>query len=210
MFLVRSATLDDVDAIQQLYKCVARTTKGGIAREEDEIPREYVLNNVTSALTRGGLCLVATRAPSATTTGVSVAQPMTAESTADPGWIVGEIHCYRAVPRVFSHVLGDLTVVVHPECQGHGLGRLLFDQVLGRVRSGMPDVMRVELIARESNRRAIGLYESLGFVREGRLERRIRDVDVVTSDDGILIDFYCPRLSLHLLGACDSKILGKQ
>ena len=35
--------------------------------------------------------------------------------------------------------------------------------------------MRVELISRESNLKAISLYESLGFTREGKLDRRIRN-----------------------------------
>jgi putative acetyltransferase len=41
----------------------------------------------------------------------------------------------------------------------------------------------VELIARESNARAIGLYESLGFRREGRLEGRVRRPDGVVEAD---------------------------
>jgi ribosomal protein S18 acetylase RimI-like enzyme len=35
----------------------------------------------------------------------------------------------------------------------------------------------VELIARESNAKAIAFYQSLGFVIEGRFERRIRNPD---------------------------------
>ena len=39
------------------------------------------------------------------------------------------------------------------------------------------DIHRIELMARESNGRAISLYRSLGFRIEGRLEGRIRGTD---------------------------------
>jgi len=40
-----------------------------------------------------------------------------------------------------------------------------------------PDIQRVELISRESNRKAILFYESLGFRQEGEFVSRIRNVD---------------------------------
>jgi ribosomal protein S18 acetylase RimI-like enzyme len=39
------------------------------------------------------------------------------------------------------------------------------------------DILRVELIARESNQRAIEFYRTLGFVEEGRFGNRIRNID---------------------------------
>lgn len=64
-----------------------------------------------------------------------------------------------------------------PEAQGSGVGRRLFEEFLAEVRTNRPEVLRVELIARESNARAIAFYESLGFRREGRMEGRIRNLD---------------------------------
>lgn len=46
-----------------------------------------------------------------------------------------------------------------------------------------PDILRVELIARESNRKAIEFYEKLGFVIEGRFAGRIRSVGGGLEDD---------------------------
>jgi ribosomal protein S18 acetylase RimI-like enzyme len=41
------------------------------------------------------------------------------------------------------------------------------------VKNNRPDILRIELISRESNLKAIAFYESLGFHREGKLEKRI-------------------------------------
>jgi putative acetyltransferase len=71
-------------------------------------------------------------------------------------------------------VLGNLTVAVSPAAQGRGIGRRLFERLLTEVRLHWPHIQRVELVTQESNQRAQRLYESLGFVREGRMERRIR------------------------------------
>jgi putative acetyltransferase len=87
---------------------------------------------------------------------------------------------------VFGHVLGDLTVAVASECQGQGIGRALFEALLAAVQRERPGVERVELFVRETNVRAIRLYESLGFVREGELRRRVRSVDGGRESDLIM------------------------
>ena len=93
------------------------------------------------------------------------------------GAVVGEIHAYPPPVRAFAHVFGDLTVAVAPAWQGRGVGRALFGALLAAVQAEYPHVRRVELLARESNARAIGLYESVGFRREGRLAGRVRGAD---------------------------------
>ena len=91
--------------------------------------------------------------------------------------IIAEIHAYSPGLYCFSHVLSDLTVVVDPCTQGTGVGRLLFERFLRVVTEDRPDISRVELIARESNQKAIKFYESLGFCQEGILVSRIKNVD---------------------------------
>jgi len=91
--------------------------------------------------------------------------------------LVAELHGYRSELRIFAHVLGELTVAVHPAAQGQGLGRQLFVRLLDIVTHEHPGISRIELIAQESNHRALRLYEGLGFRREGRLEGRIRNPD---------------------------------
>jgi putative acetyltransferase len=143
-----------------LYRAVA-APPGGLARDSDEISAEYV-GAFLEKSGKSGVALVA----------------------AAPGsGLAGELHCYPPGPRAFAHVFGELTVAVHPEWQGRGVGRGLFAALLDEVARHRPEITRVELLARESNTRAIGLYESLGFRREGRLEGRVRRPDGVIEAD---------------------------
>lgn len=150
--IVDSAGEDDFEAIIALYQRVA-AVEGGLARGSDEIDDRYVRNFMLKSA-QSGIEIVARKGDS----------------------IIGEIHAFALGPRAFSHVLGELTIAVDPGSQGTGVGRLIFSELIRRVTESRPDILRVELIARESNLRAIAFYESLGFVKEGRFEGRIKSV----------------------------------
>lgn len=151
---IRSSQVSDVDGIVALYKAVGKAG-GGLARTPDEVTRAYVGDFLHAAL-NGGVALVATD---------------------DAGAVIGEIHTRPLGPRAFAHVLGDLTIAIHPQWQGRGVGRRIFSHLLAIVETQMPHVLRVELKSRESNARAILMYESLGFRKEGRMDNRIRLAD---------------------------------
>jgi putative acetyltransferase len=151
--LIRPTGPGDADAIYELYRAVA-AQPGGLARHQDEITRDYVTDFLSRAEDHG-LSLVA----------VTVAEG-----------VIGEIHAFSRPLRAFAHVLGDLTVAVHPQAQARGAGRALFSRFLADVQARFEQVLRVELLARESNAHAIRFYESLGFRREGRLDARVRGV----------------------------------
>jgi ribosomal protein S18 acetylase RimI-like enzyme len=152
----RTAQIEDWPKIKKLHLEVAKQ-KTGIARWEDEITDEYVKHFMTKALD-GGLMII-------------VQHPQ------DPEQIIGEIHASRSKVRVFTHLMTDLTIAVHPMFQGKKIGRTLFTIFLEEIATNHPDIGRVELFTRESNARAIGLYQSLGFSIEGRLEMRIKTPD---------------------------------
>jgi putative acetyltransferase len=99
------------------------------------------------------------------------------------GQLLAEIHAYKSRLFCFAHVLSELTIAAAPKAQGRGVGRFLLQQFMEHIRLNMPDVLRVELIARESNRKAIGFYESLGFRQEGCFNHRIRNVDGTLESD---------------------------
>lgn len=149
--VVCRAELSDFHALKVLYQHVARTV-GGIARQADEITDEYVQRILSFSLQQG-IILVAKL-----------------DTT-----VIGSIHAYRLAPRCFSHVLGELTVAVHPEYQGRGVGRALFSKFLSIVEQEWPSIVRVELMVRESNTKAIALYQSLGFQKEGFLSKRLKN-----------------------------------
>ena len=149
---LREATASDLEQVLALYRRTA-LTPGGLARLEHEIDSEYVAVFMNKALDFG-VSLVA---------------------VADKR-IIGEIHAYKPGQECFAHVFSELTIAVDPLHQAKGVGRKLFEAFMRKVIA-RPDVLRVELIARESNQKAIRFYESLGFVQEGRLENRIRNLD---------------------------------
>jgi ribosomal protein S18 acetylase RimI-like enzyme len=151
---VRPTTDADLSAVVTLYRGVA-TIPGGLARLADEVTETWV-NEFLTRSRANGLSLVA---------------------EAESDRILGEIHAYSPGLYCFSHVLTGLTIAVAPAAQGQGVGRLLFETFMRNVIESRPDIQRVELISRESNRKAIRFYESLGFQREGELASRIRNVD---------------------------------
>jgi RimJ/RimL family protein N-acetyltransferase len=71
-----------------------------------------------------------------------------------------------------GHV-AQLTVVVHPGHTGKGHGRALMRHAITWTRQS-DQIEKIELRVRSTNARAIALYESLGFVREGVLRNRVK------------------------------------
>ncbi|MBH8567748.1 GNAT family N-acetyltransferase [Microvirga sp. STS02] len=155
---IRPSTPADAPAVRALYQRVARES-GGIARQADEVTDDYVQHFLHQAHAQG-VGLVAERG----------------------GQIIAEIHTYAAGLRIFAHVLGDLTVAVDASAQGAGVGRRLFESLLATVQTKFPQVSRVELTVRESNVRAIALYEKLGFRQEGRFEGRVAGMHGLEAD----------------------------
>ena len=153
---IRTAEINDLQKIKTLYQAVARHGNG-IARTEDEITDQYIENFITRSLD-GGLIIVA-------------------ENPSNPDELIGEIHAYKPGIEVFDHVLSEITIVVHPEFQSKKIGRTIFTIFLEEIGLNRHKIGRVELVARESNAKAIKLYQSLGFRIEGRLEMRIRTTD---------------------------------
>lgn len=154
MIYIRQAQPQDFYEIKRLYNDVA-SQEGGLVRECEEITAEYIEDFMAHSR-KSGIELVAVDNSS--------------------GDIVGELHAYQLGFKVFNHILGNLTIAVCPLFQGKGIGRSLFNEFFALIEKEKPEIVRVELIVRETNKRAIGLYESLGFQIEGKMECRIRGV----------------------------------
>ena len=152
----RTADIDDLQRLIKLYKAVARE-EGGIARLEHEVTEDYVKNFILKSLATGVIIV--------------------GENPDDPEELVAEVHGYKMGLSVFDHVLGDVTILVHPKFQGRKIGRTILTIFLEEIGRNRTDIGKVELIAREGNMKAIELYQSLGFRVEGRLEMRIKTPD---------------------------------
>lgn len=152
----RTAETSDIPKLIKLHKAVAKIP-GFIARSEDEITEEYVSDFVNKSLEAGVIVVC--------------------EHETNPDELIAEVHGYKNSVAIFNHVVGDVTFLVHPEFQGKGLGRTIFTIFLEEIALHRPDVGKVELYTGESNRRAISLYQSMGFMIEGRLEMRCKTPD---------------------------------
>jgi ribosomal protein S18 acetylase RimI-like enzyme len=152
-YRIYAATSDDFANIKTLYQSVARQG-GGIARTEDEITDDYIQHNLDTAIARG----------------ISYVAKVGEQ-------IVGEIHAYPPFPQIFAHILSDLTIAVHPDFQGTGIGRAIFKALLDEVKLHRSNILRVELFVRQSNLKAIAFYQSLGFEIEGHFQQRVRRPD---------------------------------
>ena len=161
---IRATTLADGPAILDLHLAAA-SRGGGLARQPDEMSLEPIEAALTKALASG-----------------------VALSAWLDGSVVGEIHAGRLGPRQFDNSLTDLTIAVHPDVQGRGIGGLLFEALFVEARK-LPGLTRVELFCREGNAHALRLYQRLGFVIEGRLVRRVVLADGTVEDDLAMAKF---------------------
>jgi ribosomal protein S18 acetylase RimI-like enzyme len=152
----RTAVIEDFAKIKALHLEVAKQ-KNGIARWEDEITDDYIRKFMERSL-ESGMMIVG-------------------EDPDVSDHIIAEIHATQPDIRVFRHLITDLTIAVHPKFQGKKIGRTLFTIFLEEIVTNRPDIGKVELVTRESNERAINLYQSLGFRIEGRMEMRIKTPD---------------------------------
>jgi RimJ/RimL family protein N-acetyltransferase len=98
------------------------------------------------------------------------------------GRVVGWCDIDRRGMEGFRHV-GRLGIGMLAEVRGRGLGRRLMQEAIEA--AGRQGMERIELEVFASNRRAIALYESLGFVHEG-LKRHARKLDGVYDDDVLM------------------------
>mgnify|MGYP000117205331 FL=1 len=148
-YRIRPSSLADEMGIHAVYRAAARQG-GGLLRREDEITNGYIRHNLENSL-RIGISFVA---------------------EADDGRILGEIHAWPSETRQLGHCLTNLTVAVDPAAQKRGIGRALFGRLIETAKSN-PGFRIIELYCREDNQRALDLYQSLGFVLEGRLKGRV-------------------------------------
>jgi ribosomal protein S18 acetylase RimI-like enzyme len=172
--VIRKAESNDADAIFQLYKEVAKFG-GGIARVEEEITNEYV-SGIFNHTKGSGIMLV----------GI---EPIS-------GNLIAEIHASKYGIQIFDHILTNLTLVVHPDFQGKGIGKQIFRAFLTDIEKERPDIGRVELESRSSNPSAIALYKSLGFVEEGRMKNKTKNKNG-SFQDSLLMAWMNPSFNDH-------------
>lgn len=102
------------------------------------------------------------------------------------GAVMGSATVRRMFPSRIRHV-AHLSVGVHPEFQGLGVGRALMEAIIAWAETGEGrGVTRLDLDVFAVNHRAVGLYRSLGFEIEGTRRDFVRFEDGTFSDDHVM------------------------
>lgn len=149
---VRAAQVEDAPLLAAAERETARTP-GLLRSTPDELRDEMFAARIEQLESPGkrGRYLVATDADGRIV-GHALLDPMSLSQCA---------HIFR------------LTIVVHPGHTDQGVGRLLMNALLAWARLNT-HVEKIELFVRATNARAVHLYQSCGFIEEGRLRRVIK------------------------------------
>jgi putative acetyltransferase len=156
MMFVRKGSFADKEALFNLYLDVSQT-QNGIARAPEEIDTLFIDDVFNHIIKKEGLLLIG--------------EERTTEK------VIAAIHANKYGIGVFDHVLTHLTILVHPDYQQQGLGTELFQKFLLEIEKHRPDIKRVELESRASNKKALRVYQKLGFKHEGILHQKTRNID---------------------------------
>lgn len=156
---VRDARVEDAAVLANAERTVA-SRPGYLASRPEEIDEQVIRTTIQTFIdTQEGKYLIAESA----------------------GQIVGHGLLTPMVLAATRHIV-RLTIVVHPACQGQGIGKSLLTHLIGWARA-QPRVRKIELNVRVTNTRAIGLYRSLGFEEQGHQRQRICVDDQTFLDD---------------------------
>lgn len=98
------------------------------------------------------------------------------------GRVLGWCNIGKMNRPLFDHV-GELGIGVVADFRGQGIGEALIRAALIKAKEN--GLKRVTLSVREPNKRAISLYEKVGFVREG-LHRKAVCLDGVYEDEVLM------------------------
>ncbi|MBW8846163.1 MAG: GNAT family N-acetyltransferase [Burkholderiales bacterium] len=99
--------------------------------------------------------------------------------------IAGALTCEREARRKVQHLAHLVGMMVADTHRGRGIGRALLDAAITRLQA-TPGLAQVTLSVTASNRAAVGLYESRGFERYGRLTDAIRLPDGRSLDKDLM------------------------
>lgn len=164
--IVRTTVVDDAETMHALVDAVLAAGVGTVALPGEASPVERVREKIERMVDAEEGCMVVAEVD---------------------GVLVGEGSLGRVKPLPLRHN-ATLGIGVHPDAQGIGVGRAIMDVLLtfARATASMPGVTpieRIDLGVLAENTRALRLYESMGFEREGLRRGYKREADGTLRDD---------------------------
>lgn len=149
-YIIRNARPEDASILAEAEREIAKIP-GRLASRPEELKDENFKEKIISlSQNTSGLYLV----------------------VEDNGEIVGHAVVEPHKLQVTSHVV-FLNIAIHEGHQGRGIGKMLMKHLVEWAKAH-PKIEKFELQVRSSNVGAIKLYESLGFVEEGRKIKRLK------------------------------------
>lgn len=100
--------------------------------------------------------------------------------------VIGAITCEREPRRKVQHIAHLVGMMVADTHRGRGIGRALLAAAVARLKA-VAGMAQVTLSVTASNRAAVGLYESMGFERYGRLPDAVRLPDGRRLDKDLML-----------------------
>ena len=100
------------------------------------------------------------------------------------GALVGAVRITGGDLRRIRHV-GRLEIFVDPRARGSGVGRALMEAAIAWAEE-CPRLSKLSLAVFDDNPRAVHLYQSLGFVEEGRRAGEYRERDGTLRGDVLM------------------------
>lgn len=103
--------------------------------------------------------------------------------------VIGMAGCYFEDKEKLAHIAHVVSVFVHPDHRGKGIGKQLVQVLLSDAKSNA-HVKKIELGVVVTQKVARQLYESLGFKKVGELKKAIQV-------DGIFYDAYLMEMMVN-------------
>lgn len=149
-YTIRKARLEDAPLLANAEREITRIP-GRLASRPEEIKEENVREKISSlSANSSGIYLVIEK------NGLPVGHGFL-----DPHKLANT-----------SHVV-ILSLAIHEGYQGIGLGKMLMQKLIEWAKA-QPQIEKIELQVRSSNKNGIHLYTNLGFIEEGRKTKRLK------------------------------------
>lgn len=85
----------------------------------------------------------------------------------DGNKLVGMVSFHREPGEKTRHKGGIYGMFIHPSFQNKGLGKVILNRLIDRIRNQYPEIEQISLSVVSDNVYGIRLYKSLGFIKYG-------------------------------------------
>jgi ribosomal protein S18 acetylase RimI-like enzyme len=168
--VLRQATRLDAHAIARILR---EGADDGLVARSDEVDPGAVSRQIEAARATGNSLYIVAAVPD--------------PNSPEDDEVVGLLSLEGA-PLLRLWDVARLNLAVTPAHRDKGVGRALVQYAM-EVADASGKIRKTELLTRANNDRAIRLFQSLGFIEEGRLRARLRREDGTYLDDVCMARF---------------------